>query len=429
MGSTVRALRAAKIWALLIIAVAILGVIVWQQRDSNTPSGPAATSSTTTNSTVDPPDSSVVDAATERLERAWGKRDRDAFVAAAGDTPAAQSWGAQTYDSLNALGVKSFDLSINEGPASAMAVVRGGTDDVTAEVTWTPGASSGLPNRRTDPVRVKLQVRPTEQGAAIESAQPTDDPMPLWLEGALSVVRRDAWTAVRINGGSEEPKLQEMLTRAMADVRQVYGQPEHDLFVVLPSEVSQSSDITGTSESRLAQLAAITTSLDGSTSSRAPVAVVLNPGVFTPMNPRAAQIVLTHEATHEVTGAATAVVPLWVAEGYADYVALSHDRLRPTRSASQVLARVRKQGPRKNLPADDAFAASSRGLGATYEGAWMAFRMLGETYEDATIAGFYRQVLDGRSVDVAARRVFGRGIDDITARWRDYLRAWAADPR
>lgn len=420
-----RTLRAANIWVLLIIAVVVLGAIVWQQRDSNTATSRVGQSP----SPSETPDDAVLVSVTDRLEGAWKRRDRDAFVAAAGDTPAAQSWGAQTYDSLNALGVKHFDISIDQDSNSPLGVVPDGTPAVTAGVTWVPGASSGLATRRTDPVQVRLQVRLGEDGAAIESVRPTGDPMPLWLEGALTVLRSENWTAVRVNGGSAEPELHAMLKSALGDVRRVYGRPADELFVVLPSDVSESADITGIREARFSQLAAITTSLDGSRSVRAPVAVVLNPEVFTPMSDRAAQIVLTHEATHEVTNAFTAVAPRWITEGYADYVALSRDPLRPTRSASQILARVRKHGPRKQLPSDDAFAPAAPGLGATYEAAWMVFRMLGETYDDATISRFYRRVLEGRAVDVAARRTFDRGIDDITASWRDYLRDWAATPR
>jgi len=428
VGSTVRALRAANIWALLVVAVIVLGLIVWQQRDSNTSTTPTSESSST-GSAGDDDHESRIQVATDRLERAWNERNRDAFVSAAGTTPAAQSWGAQTYDSLNELGVKRIDFEPRTGDFSDMQVVPDGTSNVPVEVSWVPGAASGLPRQPTEPVRVLFDVRMIENGLAIESTQPLNEPMPIWLEGALNVLRRDNATIVRINGGSEEPKLQTMLVRAGAAVREVYGKPRRDLFVVLPSDGGESADITGMDESRIDQLAATTSSLDGSSSSKAPIAVVLNPDVFTSMNPRAAQIVLTHEATHEVTGAVSAVAPLWVTEGYADYVAMIDDALSPTRSASRMLARVRKNGPPRHLPSDEVFSASGPRLGATYEGAWMVFRMLGEVYDDATIGRFYRQVLHGRAVDVAAQKVFGVGIDEITADWRRYLRDWAAAPR
>lgn len=428
VGSTVRALRAANIWALLVAAVLVLGFVVWQQRDSNTSPTPAASDSSAAPPGNDGSDASLLESTTDRLERAWRSRNRDAFVSAAGTTPAAQSWGAQTYDSLNELGVKRIDFETRDGDFADMQVVPDGTSDVRVEVSWVPGASSGLPVRRTEPVEVLFDVRLIEQGLAIESTQPLSDPMPIWLEGALNVLRRDSSTIVRINGGSEEPKLEERLTRALAAARDVYGKPRRRPFVVLPSDDSESADVTGMDPSRLSELAATTSSLDGSVSSKAPIAVVLNPDVFTAMNPRAAQIVLSHETTHAITGAVTAVAPLWVTEGYADYVAMVDDRLSPTRSASQILARVRKNGPPRSLPSDDAFSSTGARLGAAYEGAWMVFRMLGETYDDATISRFYSRVLNGRAVEVAASNVFGVGIDDITEDWRAYLRDWATAP-
>ncbi|MDN5855768.1 MAG: hypothetical protein L0K86_23590, partial [Actinomycetia bacterium] len=244
MGSTVRALRAGNIWALLIIAVLVLGFIVWQQRDSNTSATPA-NESVTTSAGGNDPEASRIESTTDRLERAWESRNRDAFVSAAGTTPAAQSWGAQTYDSLNELGVKRFEFDTRDSDLADMQVVPDGAPDVKVEVTWVPGASSGLPSRRTESVQVLLGVRIIEQGLAIESAQPLGDPMPIWLEGALNVLRRGSSTIVRVNGGSEEPQLQSMLLRAMADVREVYGKPKRDLFVVLPSDDSESADITG----------------------------------------------------------------------------------------------------------------------------------------------------------------------------------------
>ncbi len=327
VGSTVRALRAANIWALLVAAVLVLGFVVWQQRDSNTSPTPAASDSSAAPPGNDGSDASLLESTTDRLERAWRSRNRDAFVSAAGTTPAAQSWGAQTYDSLNELGVKRIDFETRDGDFADMQVVPDGTSDVRVEVSWVPGASSGLPVRRTEPVEVLFDVRLIEQGLAIESTQPLSDPMPIWLEGALNVLRRDSSTIVRINGGSEEPKLEERLTRALAAARDVYGKPRRRPFVVLPSDDSESADVTGMDPSRLSELAATTSSLDGSVSSKAPIAVVLNPDVFTAMSPRAAQIVLSHETTHAITGAVTAVAPLWVTEGYADYVAMVDDRL------------------------------------------------------------------------------------------------------
>lgn len=406
----------------LVVAVLILGVVVWQQRG---PDGSAVDDGTVPAMSNGPDEHTAgVSAALADLQDAWHDRDRDAFIAAAGDTSAAKSWGAQTYDNLDELGVRSIDVRVADGQEPA-ALRQDGTFEASIDVSWVPGAESGLSQRSTDAVGVDLRVRPIEDGYGIESASPSGDPMPLWLAGALDVTRQGDRVIARVDGGAPEPQLQQLMIRAMADVRRVYGEPRDPAFVVIPQNSSQSTDIIGGSPQRLSQLAAMTTTLDGSASSSAPDAVVLNPDVYTPMDARAAQIVLTHEVTHDVTDATTAVAPLWVSEGYADYVALSRDRLEPTRSASQILKRVRRQGVPKQLPDDDRFTSASPRLGATYESAWMFFRMLGEIYDDETITGFYREVLGGTSVDVAARSAFGVELGQLTAQWRAYLRDWA----
>ncbi|UYM05404.1 gluzincin family metallopeptidase [Solicola gregarius] len=426
MSTTVRAVRSANVWALLVVAVVVLGFVVWQQRESSPSEAQSSTASALSPAGA-VPDASALPNALDRLESAWQDRDRDEFIAAAGKTAAAERWGAQTYDNLQELGAGRIDLELVDDDAAAQAGT-GGTFDASVDVSWVPGATTGLPRRRTDMATVSVKVRQTQR-FNLEGVAATKDPMPLWLAGALDVTRDDNSTLVRVDGGAEKPKMRPMVDKAMADVRRVYGKPKRDAFVVIPRDSTQSSAIVGGSSDRLSQIAAITTTLDGSDATYGPVAVVVNPDIFTPLDERAAQIVLTHEATHEATGAATAVAPLWVAEGYADFVALNRDKLQPTRSASQILQRVRTSGPPKALPSDNEFGTASPRLGATYEGAWMAFRMLGEAYGDDAVTEFYGQVLRGTSADVAARRAFGTDIDSITADWRGYLDYWSEIPR
>ena len=53
------------------------------------------------------------------------------------------------------------------------------------------------------------------------------------------------------------------------------------------------------------QIAAVTTSVDGTTGADAPVHVFVNPDVFGSLEPTGAQVVMSHEATHVATDAAT----------------------------------------------------------------------------------------------------------------------------
>ena len=103
------------------------------------------------------------------------------------------------------------------------------------------------------------------------------------------------------------------------------------------------------------------------------------------MDARAAQVVVSHEATHLLTGALGTDGEEWVAEGFADFVALHDDDAPLSLSAGQVLRQVKKDGAPKALPSPSDFGQGEPRLGAVYESAWMVFRMLGERHSDAAI--------------------------------------------
>ena len=129
-----------------------------------------------------------------------------------------------------------------------------------------------------------------------------------------------------------------------------------------------------------ADIAAVTTTVDGSPAPDAPVHIFVNPEVFDPLEPRGAQIVMSHEATHVATGAATAPMPPWLLEGFADYVALRDVDLPVSVTASQIIRQVRTDGARR--PPARVRPSSTRTtthLGASYESAWLACRLLAGT--------------------------------------------------
>jgi hypothetical protein len=53
------------------------------------------------------------------------------------------------------------------------------------------------------------------------------------------------------------------------------------------------------------------------------------------------------------------------------------------------------------------FASTRHGLGATYESAWLVFRLLGERAGDRDVVRFYELVRRGDPVEQALRNVFG----------------------
>lgn len=212
-----------------------------------------------------------------------------------------------------------------------------------------------------------------------------------------------------------------MFDRGVAAVREVIPADTGGATVVLSATGEQATALTGQPGQALGQIAAVTTTVDASDSPRAPVYVLLNPGIFESLDDRGAQIVLTHELTHAMTGVTAAALTPWVVEGFADYVALASDR-RPVRSsAAQVLAKVRDRGAPARLPTVADFASTRHGLGATYESAWLVFRLLGERAGDRDVVRFYELVRRGDPVEQALRNVFGMEQGELVTLWRSSL--------
>ena len=118
-------------------------------------------------------------------------------------------------------------------------------------------------------------------------------------------------------------------------------------------------------------------------------------------------------------------MPTWLLEGFADYVALDHVDLPVSDAASQVLARVRADGPPARLPGAHEFDSRSKVLGASYESAWLACRLIAETYGEARLIAFYRAADRAGSTDAAFGRLLDTDQPAFTRAWRDYLRRLA----
>jgi hypothetical protein len=86
-----------------------------------------------------------------------------------------------------------------------------------------------------------------------------------------------------------------------------------------------------------------------------------------------------------------------------------------------VIARVRRDGAPRALPGADDFDTRTPDLGATYEGAWLACRLLAGAGGEAALVRFYRSVDGGSSIAAALRSSFGLTVAGLTRRWRDLL--------
>jgi hypothetical protein len=340
------------------------------------------------------------------------------FVAAAGTGTTARTFATDAWDARTELDVAEVEMRyLRGGDVSDRA---DGSTLAEVAVSWRTGRDSAVTGTSVRDATVEFRLDPRPDGTFdVRSASAHDEPLPLWLAGRVAVERARGVRVITVDGGVPEIDSLAMARLARDQVREVVPGVDDDLTIVSPRTRSLAAGLTGRSPREIAPIAAVTTTVDGRSATAR--VIVLNPSQFAAMDARASQVVVNHEAAHLLTQAVGTNAEAWVAEGFADFVALHDDTAPLSLSAGQILSQVQKDGAPEALPSPDDFGGPGHGLGAVYESAWMIFRMLGENHSDATIVRFYRDVLAGADVDTAVRRAFDLSIRQLTAQWRDYL--------
>jgi hypothetical protein len=211
------------------------------------------------------------------------------------------------------------------------------------------------------------------------------------------------------------------VTRAVQQVSRVLPDWKGSLVVEVPESSEELDAVLQPQPGEYDNIAAVTTTADGSLASGAPVRVFVNPAVYGRLKERGAQVVMSHETTHVATEATFATMPTWLLEGFADFVALDGAGVPVDLAAGQILARIRKDGVPDGLPTRRDLDPTANELGATYEEAWLACRFLAQEYGAPAMVRFYRTVNGGSSTQQAFRSVLGTSQQDFVSRWRDDL--------
>jgi hypothetical protein len=243
---------------------------------------------------------------------------------------------------------------------------------------------------------------------------------PIWLTGRVD--RAEAGRALVLSRAPSPGHYLALASQALVDVAKVLPRWHGRLVLEVPADETGLDQALGATQEQYANIAAVTTTVDGSLVPGTPVHVFLNPRVFDALGPRGAQVVLSHETTHVATDAAFADLPTWLLEGFADYVALAHAGIPVSTAASQILARIRKDGPPDHLPTAAELDPTANGLGATYEEAWLATRFIAQQYGEAKLVAFYRTVGGGEDVGKAFHTILGTSESAFVTRWRADLR-------
>ncbi|WP_225728672.1 MULTISPECIES: hypothetical protein [unclassified Nocardia] len=153
--------------------------------------------------------------------------------------------------------------------------------------------------------------------------------------------------------------------------------------------------------------------------------VVFSPESGRRVGPAGLRTLLRHELTHVAARAKTADgAPLWMLEGFADYVAQHGQGHRFVDIAPTLTARLRDGDTPADLPADREFGGAQAAY--AYERAWSVSEYVAEKYDQPKLVDLYRRVaaakVDAAGEDRILRDALGVGRADFVNDWRAWLR-------
>ena len=398
----------------LVVAVALVTYLLVRSDPyvAPTPSGPVAK--------ADPTGAAHVLGAFEDAVTARDPESADA-LAPASDAAAAEL--------LAAVVENAEDLQVTEFTARYVdavgAVDPTGRWQAAVDLTWR------FDEFDAEPVHEEVLVgfqRDAEDGTVgITSIGGGDRRSPLWLSGPLEVRRSDR-SLVLVAGSPEEADLvAQRAEAAVPVVQQVLPQWRGRLVVEVPASEAGLDAALAAEPGTYANIAAVSASVDGSLTPDSEVHVFVNPTVYEGLDEVGGQVVMSHEAAHVATGAPlTSGVPLWLLEGFADYVALHDVDLPLSTTAGQIIQQVRSDGPPDHLPGQTEFDDTTTHLGAAYESAWIACVVLADEAGEDALVRLYAQVSRGRDLDEQLQDLFGITEAELTVRWQQRLRDLAS---
>ncbi|MFF8968118.1 hypothetical protein [Streptomyces sp. NPDC014995] len=252
----------------------------------------------------------------------------------------------------------------------------------------------------------------------------------LWDRGTVAVVRGAHSLVLGVgHSGARLRTFADLADRAVPAVSEAWGTDwARHVVLLVPESLDGMAAMLGSPASSYRGIAAVTTGETGGAARTPADRVVVNPDAYGMLGPVGQQVVLTHETTHVATRAHTnAATPLWLSEGYADWVGYRGTGRTPKQAAPELEHAVVQGQVPAELPTDGdfGFAGDANRLARAYEGGWLACRMIAERWGEERLEAFYRAVgehgkRDG-AVEGAMESVLGTTEADFTAEWRQYL--------
>ena len=395
----------------------VLGLVVWRVLDDPYVATPGADPGAAPTARPGQAAAALAD-----LEVAISRGDAAAAAALAPeDDPAAARRLRDVVENAEDLGLEGVTLRYVDQD--------GGTDPQGAwravvDVTWQVAGFDPAP-ARSEVVFALRNVAAGDERVAVTAAGVAGGRAPLWLTDDLRVRRTDSRVVAVAGSARDLARYDRLARRAVPVVQRVLPGTGRGLVVEVPRTAAGLDAALGVDEGTYADVAAVTTSPDGEVVDGGPLHVLVNPAEMDRLEPVGAQVVMSHEAVHALTRAPTSRAPLWLVEGFADYVALRDVDLPDTTLAAQVVDQVRESGVPEALPGPTDLGVGAPYLGAAYEAAWLATRELARAGGQDALVELYRSAGAGEDFAAALREVAGISQAELTRRWRDELRSLA----
>lgn len=415
--------------ALLVVAAVDAAVVVQRSGGTGSPATAPSTAHGEATRAATSAAATAVDDVLARRAVAVTHRDLAAFVALLDpDAPAFVAEQQAQFQAMSQLPLT--DVTYRADAASAAA--RGPVARYGAVPTYAPTVtfSYEIAGFDDEPVTATEVDTFVDRGGRWLLAADTDfgPPSPkIWQYGPIAVVRGTHSLVVAAASGVPAARaVAAEVDRDVPAVSAVWGAGWSQRVVVLmPPTQADLAALIGTSGD-LSQIAAAE-SAELTHEQQAGARILINPLPYASLSPVGRQVVITHELTHVASRTVTTPsTPLWLVEGFADYVGFRSTDLSAPVVAAELVARLRAGFVPAALPDDAAFGPGAPNLDVQYQLAWLACRLIAARIGTAGLVAFYRDVggsgaQPAAAVDDTLRELLHEGTAQFTRDWVAYV--------
>jgi hypothetical protein len=424
-----------RAWLVAVIAATLLGgviLLVGQPATGPVPTAPVTDGPAGQGAPLAQTGDTAVTALLRDRAAAVLHRDREAFLATIDPRATPQFRDAQTamFDNLADVPLSVWSYALD--PTDVVTVPKG---VFPAEELWAPEvqlnyALTGVDRDPTSkPMGYLFSRHGTQWFLASDTLTSRNTWRGPWDFGPVAATRTKSGLVLAHPDNAELAKrISAELDSDVKAVSAVWDQPwSREVAVLVPSSDDEMKAFVGP-EFAVDAIAAVAVAdrVDNGHHTAVGQRVVLNPGNAEQMPASSLKVVLRHEMTHiAARGYTVDGTPMWMLEGFANYVGYRDSGIPVDAAAADVADLVRDGRPPADLPANADFAAGGDKINLAYDEAWTLNSFIADTFGQHALVALYLRIAGGSpTADLGSQLHDVLGLDraGLVAGWQDYLR-------